>query len=720
MNNDIKNNLGANPNNSFDLPSSSEQQISNGKLRPSKGSKSLDANLFSKGLYDLALATNFAGGRIIESFKSLIQTGKNEINFLKHIFIHQKLPDKFPSLTQQLLKTGILNEISGSFSNNFKEYPTQIKNAYETAKSAITYNIKKDFLTHLAGAISATNALLVSHGWLESKISPAEGDETITREGLKGRDKYATIDKKFVANDGTELGKETVLRIDTITQRKDSLNSKIEFLNNKLISGEVTDSKELKHINQQLNEAKNQLEVCNNKKYNWMGSNDSREILKGNDIENDRKNNISVAVNQRTQNITTILPYSNEEKTLSMQRFGAIWDPRNGLLNLKELKSYSSGLKDPSSSQDVSAKIDARVAELEGLKKKYKSNDQLFIIDESIRTLDAFRPDSGSLEKQTSIINDRKNFLRNQALEPIKLQLQNNSHMIKSDENGNEIFRMMHVGLLNQNAKNDFQESGWAHIESNQILDMQAAFESIDNLVIKVREEPGTFFDEDIEGNAILYVSAKEIGWKRENPPAELKLETCFMNLSVQGHTTNDGIQAEINKTEMVKLGSWLPQNKEILAKYNDLKTRLENKKESSFELAADIALLASSVSAMSEGCLSCKDRGGTVAEIIAIKSMESNLIEFQKTRNIDHNKALKYIDKAMQKFSNEIFDENGPTVKVVNDCTGVTVVKVDFTELTRMDVMNRAYELGRVGFAAISGGLEVTRQEEGELPPTL
>lgn len=267
------------------------------------------------------------------------------------------------------------------------------------------------------------------------------------------------------------------------------------------------------------------------------------------------------------------------------------------------------------------------------------------------------------------------------------------------------------MGLLNQNAADDFQNSGWAHFEGNQILDMQAAFESIDNLEIQVRDERGTFFDDTVDGKTILYVCASEVGWK-DNMPKELKLETCFMNLSVQGHTTNDGIQAEVNKKEMAKLGSWLPQNKEVLAKFNELNNRLEIEKESSFELAADIALFASSVSAMSEGCLSCKDRGGTLAEIIAIKSMETNLKDYHKIGGTDHQQALKDIDDTMRKFSNEIFEEDGPVVKVVNDCTGVKVAKVDFRELKRMDPINRIKELGKVAFAALTGGLEVTQQE--------
>ncbi|MBA3723220.1 MAG: hypothetical protein H0W88_12580, partial [Parachlamydiaceae bacterium] len=405
---------------------SNKQNISNSNpalnQANSRNSNSLEAK-FSEGLRDLANAANFVGGRVFESIKMLIETGKNEISLLKHVFTNKKFPEQSPSFTHQLLKAGILKEIGFSISNNYNNYPNQIKKTYESAKSDVTRNVQKNFWEHLSSAISETN-VLIRGGAIESKISPAEGDETITREGLRGRDKYDIIDKKFVAKDGTELGKETVLRIDTITQRKASLNSKIKFLDDKLLNGGITDSKELKHINQQLKEAKDQLGACNNKKYNWMGSNDSREILKGNNIENDRKNNIPVAVNQRTQNITTILPYSNEEKTLSMQRFGAIWDPRNGLINLKELQSYSNDLKDPSKSQNLNAKIDARVAELESLRMKYNTNDQLFIIGESIRTLDAFRSDSGSPEKQTAIINERKSLLRDKALEQIKLQLQ--------------------------------------------------------------------------------------------------------------------------------------------------------------------------------------------------------------------------------------------------------------------------------------------------------
>lgn len=577
-------------------------------------------------------------------------------------------------------------------------------------------------------------------------IVPAVGDEVSTGGNLKGRGQYATIHKEF-EKDGVVYGKEVVTRIDTISSRKESLDAKKEHLETQL-KDPASPPENRKFVEKQIKDVTKELDSLKNSKHTtWVGSNHSRDVLAGNGIEKDRNNMLSCSVNLREQHIDVNHPNGTRSE-ISMLRYGAIWDPRNGLTSLPELQSLAAENKacqgDFQKIMALNARIDVRLNALNAFQKEYPSDDQQFIISEAKKKLEAFRPGSFSRpEERNEIVQDREKFLRDQTLDPIKLHLKNNIAKMIKDKSGGNVMRMTHIGLLNSEAQVDFQKNGWAHIESNQIADMQAAFRLIDNLKIKVRNEPGTFFDEQKDGSVVMYVSAAEIGWKG-NIPSEIKLETCFMNISVQRHTTNDGMQADINRAGIDKLATWITsanlrpeQEKQLTEELNGIRERLEgdqhekdktgwefplprgirerlegDPRESSFDLAAELALLADKLSAMSQGCLSCKDRGGTVAEMIGIKAMQRVWSRASSTEN------LKTHDEAFKKFFNEMLDATSPCVKVINDCTGTGIAKVDIRLLKSMDLSVRIAEGFRLAFARVTGGFNVTPETKPQFLP--
>lgn len=638
-------------------------------------------NVSLKMAYSLSI-----GKKIIGALRKVVATRNDLISGgAKHT---KSLAGGIFSLTKSLVK-GVLNTTGRRIPLNFSE------------------------LERIAAAEKLT-----SNG--VQAIAPAAGDEVSTGGNLKGRDQYAVIHKEF-EKDGVEYGKEVVTRIDTITNREKSLEARKEHLEAKLQDPNLT-TESRKFIERQIAGIVKESDSLENSKHTkWVGSNHSRDVLEGNGIQNDRNNMISCSVNLREQRILMNKPNGTQAE-ISMLRYGAIWDARNGLTSLAELKSLDAENKacngDFAKITALNARIDKRLAELNAMHKKYPSDDQQFIISEAKRKLEAFRPGASEVQKN-EIVQDREKFLRDQTLDPIKLHLKNNISKMIKNTSGENVMRMTHIGLLNSESDVDFQKSGWAHIESNQIADMQAAFASIDNLKIKVRNEPGTFFDEHEDGSVVMYVSKADIGWKGD-VPSEIKLETCFMNVSVQGHTTNDGIQAEINRAGIAKLASWIAtanlrpeQEKELTEELNNIKARLEgDRQESSFDLAAELALLADKLSAISEGCLSCKDRGGTVAEMIAIKGMERNWTKGVSTED------LKKHGKAFQKFFNEMLDASSPCVKVINDCTGTAIAKVDIRLLKEMDRISRVANGFKFASAAVSGGFDVTPAVKPEFLP--
>jgi|GEM_PF-4659748 len=632
-----------------------------------------------------------------------------------------------------------------------KEAQRVYHSAYKTPGSINPDGSKTSFFskTTLMNMItSITQSLTVA-----PKI--ADVGETPVEPSLKGRNSHQTIKQDFVGRNGVKRGSEELHRVDVLNRRQLSLTEKLKDLHQKqenlkaeIQPGETKKLTNLKAIEKEIHACEHDLKNCEkalkaDRDHN--SSNTSRDVLEKNNFAEARNNNVPGAVNFRSQTVTTSL-VSGEIKTETFQRFGAIWDPRNGLLNLKELSEFASAQKssDPMEVFEAKGKIQSRIAELNDMKKKFTSKDQLVLIDESISHLQGLlsRPPSISeaFRNVENVIADRRRFLREQLLEPIVCQMKDNAAKMYEVQNGDskeKVFPMFHLGLLTGTENSDFQASGWAHMEHNQIGDMAQIFNELQGCKIVVTDKEHSYFGvEDNDGNAILYLSKDDIAQPAaavgEVPVPNLQvgetvtLSTCFMNVSVQGHNVNDGMQAEINKKAIEQLFSWTvnitddAERTEVRNTLASLRTRLEDKKESSFGLATDIAMVARQLGALSEGCLSCKDRGGTIAEMIAIKIIETNLKnEAAKSKDPDLKKDPSLVEKEHQdiakdshKFTQEIFDENGACVKVVIDCTGVKCAKVDYRQVPGLDKINVARNSIGLGVKFVSGGLDVVPEK--------
>jgi hypothetical protein len=529
-----------------------------------------------------------------------------------------------------------------------------------------------------------------------------DGDLEVKPPSLAADKKFEKIEDQFM-HKGKEIGSETIVRSDVVDKKLSSLNEKIVFLEKELNKDGITESDKSK-IKTEIGKCRRDIKSCefcktNHREVNWIGSNHSRNCLKGEgSFLEKRENIVAAAVNNRTQTVKM-----GDSKEINFQRLGAVWDPRNGLVNLTDLKNHmesynklTKNIDRPLSHEDIhninehNNKLEGEISELELSKKNFSSIDQIALINETKTKLGKMKVpvENGQInavknaENLTEIHNwvgDRERFLREQLLEVIQSHLSTNSHLIGDDGN----FPIMHLSLINEKSKYDFQESGWAHVEGNQIKDMSAIFNSLDNCTIEVGKDGPFFYEKD--GKTILCLK------EEDNPSLAVKakpitLKTFYMNISVQDKNPGkDGIQGNVNKEGIDRLRKFissLPEDKmtaigksKTLDGLREVERRLNNG-ESSFVLATKLMSVTEKAIALSEGCLSCKDRGGTVAELFAIDQITQHQLE-----SFPSKKEEEGILENKQRLIDDILTNNkSPCIQVVNDCAGVSVnaAKVD------------------------------------------
>jgi hypothetical protein len=541
-----------------------------------------------------------------------------------------------------------------------------------------------------------------------SIVSRAIGDESDKLKALapRGRSQYESISHELKDEKGQTVGTEQVDRVATNTILANSLRAEIAFLSK---SPNTNNEARIKRCQEKLESLKG----CDT----WTDPNLSRELFNRYGFTRGIKQLVSGACNLRIQSMEI------GDTKLSFLRFGIVWDARNGLTSLKELnelkKDFDACAAGKSSRGEFNTAILNRLAKLDAL--PAKTADEKAAIAHCKEQLQSFLfktpnefPSFDKINFINHFIDDRESALLDQMLGPVLMNM-------RDQYKGGGELKMFHLGLLNPIASTDFQKNGWAHSEPNQIGDMQAVMERLNGCTIKVRERgnpdnpdnpTGSFFHKGDDGKLTLYLDPADLDIKDGSGTKEcglkagekITLQTIFMNISVQDKPTtkpkNEGVQQEINKNGIEELDKWikiLPDNSkktELQDKLTEIKARLEPAPptvgESSFDLASELLLIASEFAAISEGCLSCKDRGGTVAEMVVIKALKQ---------------ASKVDEKQMKKLLGEIFSSKSPCLKVIADCTGVLNAKVNYILLPIAKSVALS-ESVKVAFAAISGSL--------------
>lgn len=420
---------------------------------------------------------------------------------------------------------------------------------------------------------------------------------------------------------------------------------------------------------------------------------------------------VSCPVNMRIHSFQPD-PSGQEEKFI---RLAVTDDPRNGWTNLQEMKKIKNGedpktgeTKDP---QDLLNK--KRMEIITTRDDKLRKLEDLYSARYALEQLK--NPDSIS-----HAIVDREMFLQNKMLQLISTQL--DAHPPKTDQTQ---FNIAQLTLLNP--KKNTMDKGWAHNETNQMLDMYEMFNDFNGkkVVFDVPEGKGPYID--LDGNPHFS--------KKEGFPDELHLNMFFFNLSVQGHTKNDGLQKTINEKgfedlrnhfsklnqlkTFIQTNEWLKKHPDFRDCFkdefdvNDIKREIgvieqlcqnsgleteyaKFKKEftefekqideievslnkledqikegkSNYRLAENLTVLLLKMNILlSLSCASAKDRTGFVAARTIQRFLGEHI---DQTLGTDLNK-----EKIKRKFANEVLDSTKPAAQVVQDNGHCYILKV-------------------------------------------
>lgn len=215
----------------------------------------------------------------------------------------------------------------------------------------------------------------------------------------------------------------------------------------------------------------------------------------------------------------------------------------------------------------------------------------------------------GSLDR---MIDERTKVLERQMIQLVCGQMnQNTDKLEKIFQQGGKSFDLVHVSLLNPQTS-QLDASGWMHDERVEIEDMSEIFDIFQDKAL-IFDGKGPYIDE-----AGVHLPIKK---EVEGKPATLQLNTYFFNISPQGHIENDGMQKELNKTNMDKMrAKGLMKGEDSLSKKISGDEVLRSQ-EKGYPLAEKFVQTLGQMEGLhlSLGCLSAKDRSGLVSESIAI-----------------------------------------------------------------------------------------------------
>ncbi|MBS0636691.1 MAG: hypothetical protein JSS12_04200 [Verrucomicrobia bacterium] len=210
-----------------------------------------------------------------------------------------------------------------------------------------------------------------------------------------------------------------------------------------------------------------------------------------------------------------------------------------------------------------------------------------------------------------------------------------------------DTWNVVDVRLLTPSKDEMDVESGWLHNETNELLDMQEIFKEFNGKTV-VLDGRGPFVDDD--GKVHLPIDGEG---------KELKLNAALLNISIQGDSSKNEVQQQVNQEAIAQL-----ENHEALQQDDNWKGMLELlKKGESNGTVAEMAVtaLVKSGCTVSVGCLSAKDRTGWVVGRTVIKLMADDRPEVRKF------------------LTSKLIGAGSVASQVLKDVTGWRFMKLDY-----------------------------------------
>lgn len=310
------------------------------------------------------------------------------------------------------------------------------------------------------------------------------------------------------------------------------------------------------------------------------------------------------------------------------------------------------------------------------------------------------------------VYEDRMRIMRDKMLLLVGVQVKEHPELVKNGQ-----FKMAHVGLIEpEHATLD--ESGWMHDEGVAMEDMAEIFNEFDGKVIKFSDTESPYVEGDIVFLPRSMQPPASLGQK-DSEEGGFKLTSIFMNVAVQtsklagfGATPNRGSQLEINKKAEERLAREVrtTQKESFTAlrasgatppafgyssadlgtkKFGSLLTALTRfnsptkkmgrtvPKDGDYLVARDLTKgVLEAGFALSTGCASAKDRGGTVSGLLVQDALERQVTTSETDPTKGMSRALK------RKCFSDMLKPTSMTAHVIFENTGIPNPKVDISKV--------------------------------------
>lgn len=438
------------------------------------------------------------------------------------------------------------------------------------------------------------------------RMTPSTQD-TRLEGGVPSKDKKQI--EKFLEVNKIPEGVERIERISTINAYVEILEKRLE-----LLKAQKNGHPEPQKINAQIAEQQEKLNAAKNtleKGSDWINSNYYRNLVNTTNPQRLSTEYIAAPTNLRYQSLSC-----DGKRVGGFCRLGVISDMRNGWISLKEMRQLED-LRNKGQNQEIDKFLSDRQKHLKKTLDNHVSGNFLRRMMTKVLHLSPPPPDKKQLAIQKAIdqleslkkpeffdamLNDRAQVLKDQFLVLLNEQVQRNGKTLGDKAE----FELIHLALLNPK-KDVWDSTGWNHNERVEIEDMYQIFKEFRGKTIHL--EKGTKPYIDPQGH--IHLPAPE------GAPPKLRLQPYLINISVQGHEKNDGIQRDLNN-ETVKNGKNPLISDHLLERFE--------KGESNYFLAEDVFVdmmqntKNGSQRALSMGCLSAKDRTSFVASRAILK----------------------------------------------------------------------------------------------------
>lgn len=252
------------------------------------------------------------------------------------------------------------------------------------------------------------------------------------------------------------------------------------------------------------------------------------------------------------------------------------------------------------------------------------------------------------LNKLDECIAERTEYLQSLFLQDLRAHCE--AEPIEGDT-----LMLSRASLVNMKKGPDARANGPTLWEKNQGYDAKALYDDMDGREIIYGKFDAPFIN--LKGQICIPSS-----YRKDGKEGTGKLETAFLNSSVQGSKSNTGPQKAINDDFLKKLEGYISKGKITQKEFDDLKTMLNDPNSVKFEVVEHATHLMKKCGfRVSINCYGGKDRTGYLLALITHRALS----------RLTTDVALR------AKFGEALLSDESLAVRVILDCVGIRAIKI-------------------------------------------